>query len=216
MTARMLDEGAGGLGALALEDELATLGATVQTAATWDASTVSLFVPTARLASALPLMSDVALRPDFPPKELERLRKEALTNLLLARSEPGQIASRALGTAVFGEGHRYGRPSGGSAATISALTPEALRAFHAAHYRPGNSALIVVGDVTRESVSPLLERSFGGWPAGALPRRPCRLPPRSGRRPPGSSTSRGPSSRSSLSGGSGLPAPPPTMPRSRR
>jgi predicted Zn-dependent peptidase len=176
MTARMLDEGAGGRGALALEDELATLGATVETAASWDGSTVSLFVPTARLAAALPLMADVALRPGFPAKELDRLRTEALTNLLLARSEPGQIASRALGAAVFGGSHRYGRPAAGSAATIPTFTPEALRAFHAAHYRPGNAALIVVGDVTRESVSPLLEKAFGGWPAGGSPPPPPPTP----------------------------------------
>ena len=163
----------GGRSALALEDELATLGATVETAASWDDSTVSLFVPTARLAAALPLMSDVALRPDFPAKELDRLRKEALTSLLLARSEPGQIASRALSRRPF-SARRTGTAvrAGGSAATIPAFTPEALRAFHAAHYRPGNAALIVVGDVTRECcpAPPGDDRSADGRP-GARPRR---------------------------------------------
>ena len=40
-----------------------------ETEADWDDSTVSLRVPVARLGDALPLMADVALRPDFPDKD---------------------------------------------------------------------------------------------------------------------------------------------------
>ena len=176
-TASMLDEGAGGRDALALEDELSFLGASLSTGASWDASTVALSVPSARLATALPLMADVALRPDFPPKELERLRKESLTSLLLARSDPGRIAQRALAKAVFGDAHRYGRPLGGDAPQIAAFTVEPLRAFHRTHYRPGNASLIVVGDVTQDAVVPLLERTFGAWPAGGSTPPPVAAPP---------------------------------------
>ena len=91
-TADMLDEGAGGRDALALADAIDFLGAQLGTEASWDASIVRLRVPVARLADALPLVADVALRPDFPESELLRLRKEALTDLLQARDEPGRIA----------------------------------------------------------------------------------------------------------------------------
>ena len=66
MTADLLDEGAGGKDALALSDAVDFLGARLTTSAGWDASTVRLRVPVARLREALPLMADVALRPDFP------------------------------------------------------------------------------------------------------------------------------------------------------
>jgi len=167
MTAGMLDEGAGGRDALALADAIDFLGATLETASDWDASTVSLRVPVARLGDALPLMADVALRPDFPEKELVRLRKEALTALLQARDVPGRIASRALAEAVFGKAHRYGRPETGDAASISALNVAELRAFHDASYTPAAATLVVVGDVTAESVVPLLEKAFGAWKAPA-------------------------------------------------
>ena len=127
MTADMLDEGAGGEDALALADAIDFLGATIGAGASWDASTVRLRVPVARLDDALALMADVALRPDFPVAELQRLRKEALTDLLQARDVPGAIASRALAQAVFGPGHRYGRPQAGGAARRSALTVGAMR-----------------------------------------------------------------------------------------
>ena len=42
-------------------------------------SSVRLHVPVARLADALPIMADVALRPTFPRDELERQRQQRLT-----------------------------------------------------------------------------------------------------------------------------------------
>ena len=175
MTADLLDEGAGGKDALALADAIDFLGATIGAGASWDASTVRLRVPVARLDAALALMADVALRPDFPEAELRRLRKEALTDLLQARDVPGAIASRALAQAVFGPGHRYGRPQAGGAAEIASFTVADLRAFHAARYTPSAASLVVVGDVTA-TVLPALEKAFGSWKASSAGPAPPVVP----------------------------------------
>ena len=166
-TADMLDEGAGGKDALALADAIDFLGAEVRTSASWDSSTVSLSVPVTRLEPSLGLLADVALRPDFPAAEMERVRKRALTALLEARAVPGQVAAYALAQAVFGQ-HRYGLPVTGTTASLSALRAEDLRAFHTQYYHPGNAFLVVVGDVT-PAVVPLLEKAFGGWAKGDAP-----------------------------------------------
>ena len=176
-TAAMLEEGAGGRGSLALDDVLSFLGADLSTGSSWDSSTVSLHVPVSRLEAALPLMADVALRPDFPESELKRLKKEALTALLQARSEPRQIASRAFAKAVFGDTQRYGLPAGGNARSIAAFTTGELRAFHRAWYRPGNAALIAAGDLKPGTLLPLLEKAFGSWEAGGSPSASLPLPP---------------------------------------
>ena len=175
MTADLLDEGAGGKDALALADAIDFLGATIGAGASWDASTVRLRVPVARLDAALGLMADVALRPDFPEAELARLRKEALTDLLQARDVPAAIASRALAQAVFGPGHRYGKPQAGGAAELASFTVAELRAFHAARYTPGASSLVVVGDVT-SAVLPALEKAFGSWKASSAAPAPPAVP----------------------------------------
>jgi predicted Zn-dependent peptidase len=166
-TADILDEGAGGKDALALADAIEYLGAGIRTGAGWDFSTVALSVPVARLEAALALMADVALRPDFPARELQRLRRQALTALLQARAVPGQVGAQALAQAVFG-GHRYGQPAGGTAASISAMRVEDLRAHHGRHYVADNAALVVVGDVTRDGVAPLLEKAYGSWARGTV------------------------------------------------
>ena len=93
LTAAMLDEGAGARSALEIADAIDFLGADLGATSGIDSSAVRLHVPVARLADALPIMADVALRPTFPTDELERLRQERLTGLLQARDDPPTIAS---------------------------------------------------------------------------------------------------------------------------
>jgi len=176
MTAAMLQEGAGLRSALEIADAIDFLGADLGTASGIDSSVVRLHVPVARLADALPIMADVALRPTFPKDELERLRRQRLTMLLQARDDPGTIASVAFARVLYGAAHRYGTPQVGTAETISAFTPEDVRAFHRATFRPNNATLLVVGDVVAEKVMPWLEASFGGWKTDAPAAAAARLP----------------------------------------
>ena len=170
--AAMLTEGAGSRSSLEIADAVDFLGADLGASTGVDASAVRLHVPVARLAEALPLMADVALRPTFPKDELERLRKERLTNLLQARDDPATIASLAFARVLYGSTHRYGTASAGTAETIRALTPDDLRAFYTATFRPTNATLLVVGDMTPGNVLPLLESNFGAWkPPGSAPAR---------------------------------------------
>ena len=167
LTAAMLDEGAGTKTALQIADEIEFLGADLSTTSSFDASAVRLNVPVTRLAAALPIMADVAVRPTFPQAELDRLRQERLTALLQARDDAAQVAPLAFARTVFGSTHRYGTAAMGTPATLKAFTITDLRSFHATHYQPSNATLVVVGDVRVDTVLPLLEKHFGGWKAAA-------------------------------------------------
>jgi zinc protease len=171
LTTAMLEEGAGSRAALAIADAVDFLGADLGATSGVDACAVRLHVPVARLADALPIMADVALRPTFPGEELARLRRERLTSLLQARDDPPTIAALTFSRVLYGPAHRYGTATFGTGATIQAFTPEDLRAFYNAAFRPANAALLVVGDVAPDKVMPLFESSFGGWKAqvGAAP-----------------------------------------------
>jgi predicted Zn-dependent peptidase len=182
MTVEMLDEGAAGKDALAVDDAISFLGAELTASTSWDASLVTLHVPAERLAPALALMADVALRPDFPGKEWDRIRRQKLTEMLSERSEPDIIAARALAREVFGDQHRYGMPVDGTAASVSAIGTADLRSFHSARFQPGGAALFVTGDVTVESVKPLLEAAFGSWKGTVEKAVPVPAPPQVRRR----------------------------------
>ena len=184
MTAAMLDEGAAGKAALALADEVEFLGAQLSTAASFDASVVRMSTPAAKLADALGLLAVVALAPDFPQQELDRLRTERLTGLLQARDDPPTLAGIAFPRLLYGPENRYGTSAGGTEATLKTLGVDQLRTFHRGHYRPDNAVLIVVGDVTPAVLRPLADQRFGAWKAAgpAAAPFPTRVAPQPGKR----------------------------------
>ena len=175
LTSAMLMEGAAGRDSLAIADALDFLGAQLSTGSSFDASFASLHVPVARLAEALDVMADVVLRPDFPQKEVDRLREQRLTGLRTARDNPPQIASIAFPRLVFGA-HRYGTGAVGTMESLKGLARGDLQQYHATHFRPDNATLIVAGDVTSGAVLTLLEKAFGGWKAPATPRPVTAVP----------------------------------------
>src|SRR6266849_11121088 len=165
LTAAMLEEGAGLRSALEIADAVDFLGADLGTNSAIDFSAVRLHVPVARLAEALPIMADVALRPTFPKDELERQRQQRLTSLLQARDDPPTISSAAFSRVLYGKGHRYGTLQMGTAETIKAFTVDDLRAFYTSMFRPDKATLLAVGDITADKVMPLLGKHFGSWKA---------------------------------------------------
>ena len=170
LTAEMLDEGAGQRNALQVADAIDYLGASLSTSSTSDASSVDLHVPVARLGDALPIMSDVALRPSFPDQELQRAREELLTSLVQAQDDPASLIQFAFPRLVFGPQHRYGTVSIGTAAAVKGFSVADLRQFHAQHYVPSNAVIIVTGDVTPASAVARLEAAFGAWKGIVAPR----------------------------------------------
>jgi predicted Zn-dependent peptidase len=167
MTAAMLMQGAGSRSALDVADAIDYLGATLSADSTSDLSAIRLHVPVARLADALPVMADVALRPSFPTDELERQRQQRLTTILQARDDPATIAQFAFTRILYGPNHRYGTPQMGTAEVIKTFTPDEMKTFYASAYRPDNATLLAVGDVTPDRLVPMLESSFGSWKAAA-------------------------------------------------
>src|SRR5262249_6163460 len=114
MTA-MLEEGAGTRSSLEIADAIDFLGADLSATSGIDSSAVRLHVPVARLADALPIMADVALRPTFPQNELDRLRRERLTSILQARDNAATINTLAFSRVLYGPNHRYGIAANGTA-----------------------------------------------------------------------------------------------------
>jgi len=183
LVADMLDEGAGARSALDVADAIDFLGAQLSTGATWDAATVDLRVPVARLADALPVMVDVITKPTFPAAELERLKKERLASLLESQDDPEELIRFAFPRLLFGAKHEYGTSMLGTAAAIQAFTVDDLRTFHQAHYGLNGTIVVVTGDVTADTVVPQIQKAFGtGGGSAAAPTAVATAPQPTARR----------------------------------
>jgi predicted Zn-dependent peptidase len=169
--ANMLDEGAGTRDALALQSELAYLGASLSTNADWDRTTVGLKVPVRNLPAALALMADVVMRPTFRAEEVRRQRDLRLAALLRLKDQPNALASLAFYQAVFPATHPYARNISGDSVSVAKYDSALVRSFYEGVVRPERAAFYVVGDIGEAQIRTLLTQHFGSWRASgtALP-----------------------------------------------
>jgi zinc protease len=165
-TAALLDQGTATRNALQLADEVAQIGATLNTGATIDASTITTSTLARNFPAALALLADVALHPAFPAAEVERIRAARLADLVQQRSSPALVAQNVTSAALFGRDHPYGYPGIGTADAIKKITRDDLQAFWKQHFVPGNAALVVAGSIGRPELRKLADSAFGAWPKG--------------------------------------------------
>jgi predicted Zn-dependent peptidase len=79
----------------------------------------------------------------------------------------GRLVEQMLATAYVA--HPYGRSGVGWESEISQVSATEAAAFHAKYYVPANIVIAVVGDVKAATAMPMLEKYFGGIPAGPKP-----------------------------------------------
>jgi zinc protease len=185
LAARAMTEGTANHDAVSLIEASERLGAELSADAGWESFAVSVDVPRSRLAPALSLLAEVALRPSFPDDEVERLREERLNDLLQAQAEPRRRVERAFAETVYADTAAYGRSMGGDETTVPGIDREVLVARHASLMRPADATLLLAGDLTGIDARRLAEDSLGGWadPAAPAPvRRPADEPRPGGRR----------------------------------
>jgi len=163
LAARALSEGTDVRDAVALIEAAERLGASIHAEAGWDATSLSVDVPAARLEPALELVAEMAARPTFPASEVERLRDERLNDLLQARADPRRRADEAFVATIYTPASPYHRPAGGERETVRQLDPDRLRATHARAFDPRRMSLVVAGEIGRLDVVRIAKHLLDGW-----------------------------------------------------
>ena len=170
LTADLLDEGAAGLDAVELARRVEELGARLRTDSSFDGSSVSLNVLKNNAAAGLKLMRSVALEPTLSPADFERVRQSYAGRQKQEARQPRAQALTEFQLRCFGAGHPYAQPISGSGtpASLAALSPADLTAFHSEYYRPNNASLVMVGDLSLDEAVALARTAFGSWTPGAV------------------------------------------------
>lgn len=171
LTMVMMDEGTEKMSALEISDELAKLGANLATGSGLDMCSVSLSAIKANLAKSLDIFADVILNPSFPQEELDRQRQQRLAQIQREKVTPIQMGLRVFPVYLYGKDHAYGIPFTGSGYedNVKQMTREDLSKFHETWFKPNNSTLIVVGDITMSEIKTKLENLFSNWQPGEVP-----------------------------------------------
>jgi zinc protease len=164
-TTAMLVEGSERRGALALADELADLGTTIEATSAAESSELSLSALKANFPHALEILADVTRAPAFDETELGRQKKARSAALAQQRENPQATAAVVANAALYGEGHPLAGGPLGDEATIAATTRDDLQNFWRTNYRPDRSALVIAGDISLAEAVRLAAQNFGDWKA---------------------------------------------------
>jgi zinc protease len=168
-TAGLLRDGTPKRSSKDIAEQIDALGGTL--ASTSGLSTLTSTVTTSglleNLDQTLDIFADVVRNPIFPAGEVEKYKARTLAQLQFQRSIPQFLAQEQFSRAIYGE-HPASLVSP-PVSSIKKLSSKDLANFHATYYRPNNSILAIVGDVTLKEVLPKIERAFGDWQKADVP-----------------------------------------------
>ena len=166
---------AAGRGRDEIDEAFERLGADLAVSADADSVSFDVEVLSRNLEPALDLLCDCLLRPDLPEDEADKLRREMLASLDDLRDENGPLGRRFFGRQLYGTAHPYGKPSGGTAASIGRLSAAGARRWLERAISGGNLIASVAGDLSERAFCRLLERRLGVLRPGGAER--VALPP---------------------------------------
>ena len=170
------------------EQRLWEMGASNNAETDFDTTTFHAFLPGQSLRRLVQTASDRLMDPLRRIDEATFLvERDVVRNELRERNEThtfGAAFQEAFG-AAFPEGHPYRRPVGGTHESLSRITFADAERFVAAHYRPENMTMVIVGDLDLAKADAFARETLPvalyGDPARA---RPLPLPPTPAREAP--------------------------------
>ncbi len=173
LSMNMLDEGTKSLNSLQINEKLQLLGAGINTFSDLDYSYVNLNALKQSLDPSLDLMADVVLNPSFPDADFKRLQNQQLSQIANEKKQPRSMVMRVMPELLYGKDHPYGMPMTGTGdeSFVKDFTIDDVRGFQKRWLRPNNATIVVTGDITMAELVEKLEKRFGKWEKGDVPKK---------------------------------------------
>ena len=158
----LLFKGSSRFSAVAIAQVFDGLGGELNAATAKEYTVLYARVLDAHVETALDVMSDMLLSPNFDPGELASERDVVLEEIAMYEDSYHDLAHDLSSQAVFA-GHPLGRPVIGTAEAVQAATVEDLRAYHANRYVGSNIVVAAAGNVEHEPLVHMVQERFGRY-----------------------------------------------------
>ncbi len=161
--ASMLDRGTAIRTAYEQAEALESLGASLHFDSGPETVTFSGNALSEDLGTVLEVLGDALRHPVFAKDQIEKARDELVVRVRISNENTSYVASRAANEILYPEDHPYHRSPIGTEESLRSVAREDLAAFHAAHYGPGATVLVLAGDVDPKSAGEEVSRVFLDW-----------------------------------------------------
>lgn len=162
----LFDEGAGNQNADQFQENLDSLGAEMSFYASQDRIIGGMKMLSQNKDAAFDLLKLAVNEPRFDQDALDRIRYQLIAGIEASQRDPEVIAGRKFAEAFYGK-HPYAYPSEGTVASLNAIKPDDLKAFHRKNFARDNLHISVVGDIKADELVPVLDKIFGDLPASS-------------------------------------------------
>ena len=169
--AALLDEGAGPHDAVAFRERLDDRAIGLSVSAGRDSLFGTLHTLSENVVEAAELLGHALARPRFDDEPVARVRSQFEAVRAQNETRPGSVGRARWFSLVFGDGP-YGRPSGGTQASLAGIGADDLRAAAGERLVRGRLTVGVAGDIDAATLARVLDLAFGDLAAGDLPDHP--------------------------------------------
>lgn len=163
LLSRVIDRGTVSQSAAEIAETLDSRGISLTAVVTRHAFSLACPCLSEDFDAVLALLGDIVMTPTFPEAELATRKAEVLTTIQQDIDNPAVRAVQGLMGQLYPDGHPYGRPSKGTAASVDRLTRDRLTALHAQWFVPTALSVVVVGDVPPDRASEVAASVFSRW-----------------------------------------------------
>ena len=111
---------------------------------------------------SLSVLVDMILNPLLDPTEAEKEREVVLEELRMTNDYPNNRVDLLIDETLW-PSQPMGRDVGGSLDSVRSITREQILDYVGCQYAPGNSVMVVAGDIFHEEVVGLLDEAFRDW-----------------------------------------------------
>lgn len=166
--AGLMDKGTKSFSAKEIADKIDFVGGSIGAGSGWDATYLTCEVLSKYIDTAIELLQEVTLDPAFSEDEIERLRKQTLSDIETDKDSPSSLATENFNRRLF-QHHPYANPIEGTAESVGSFTREDILDQYRLVFVPDNSVFFVVGDVSPREGFKIAEKALGAWPKGTAP-----------------------------------------------
>jgi predicted Zn-dependent peptidase len=144
--------------------EAAAMGGQASVSVGLDQTTIGGSALSEYVSDMVGLLADIVRNPTFPESELERLRRDRLRELSVARTQPQQMATAAFRAALYGD-HPYGRLLPDEE-QLAGYSLEDARTFYEENFGARRTHVFVSGVFDKAATREAIETAFGDWKKG--------------------------------------------------
>lgn len=140
-----------------LNTELDKLGSSVHFSVGAQDINMTVTSLTKNLGATLKIAEEMLMHPKFDTTDFERLKKQLLEHIANQSTQPVVIVENVYHKIFYGNDHIMSVPVMGTASTVNSIVLEDVKKYYSKNFSPSISSLVVVGDVSKESILPQLE-----------------------------------------------------------